>query len=80
MWRVEADVELGIDDHMRLYKDRINPLENLRDEDFFARYRFPKEVVTDLLDIIGPALERNTRRYVTGLHKFYSIHIDLLEI
>ena len=64
MWRVMADGDAEILDafEQRYYRERNNPMETLRDDDFLARYRFPKDVVANLVDIVEPAIERHTHR------------------
>ena len=59
MWRVAADVHFS---RSREYKHRINPLESLSAEDFFDRYRFPKDVVMDMCDVLRRPLERVSNR------------------
>ena len=59
MWRVAVDVDLG-EDGMR--RRRYNPFEEECERDFSSKYRFSKAVFTNLLDIVGPSLERNTLR------------------
>ena len=69
MWRVFADADAKIlnnEQNIRHFRDRYNPLDSLRDIEFKERYRFPKGVVAELVDILEPALERHTHRY-TGL-------------
>ena len=63
MWRVHADIQMA-GGNPRLFKARDNPIENMRDFEFQERYRFPKDVVIELLDILEPSLVRNTHRYV----------------
>ena len=59
MWRVEANVNFN---QIRRYNERINPLETLSDEEFFNRYRFPKNTVSDLCDLIRRPLQRVSNR------------------
>ena len=63
MWRVMADIEMDDAEHRfrRSYRDRFQ-IEDLRDGEFFERYRFTKGIFEELLDILRPALERQTRR------------------
>ena len=60
MWRVEADTHFAASQHF--FRERLNPFESFSDPEFFERYRFYKDHVVELLDIVGPALERPTRR------------------
>ncbi|XP_064620735.1 putative nuclease HARBI1 [Lineus longissimus] len=65
MWRVAADAFFGNGDNVeqtRNFRQRINPFEDFDDDNFFRKYRFPKPIFTELLDILEPALERNTHR------------------
>ena len=64
MWRLQMDEEVQLieENRMKTFKDRINPFEEIRDDEFKARYRFPKGILTELLDIVAPALERDTQR------------------
>ena len=59
MWRVEFDLRAH---QNRIYRNRINPLEYFSDEEFFVRYRFPKNIVRELCDKFRHNLERPTNR------------------
>ena len=59
MWRAAADAHFS---RTREYKNRSNPLENLTEEEFFDRYRFPKDVVIDMCDTLRRPLERASKR------------------
>ena len=65
MWRIVADVNMEIlanEANGRNFRIRDNPIESLSDGEFEDRYRFPKFVLLDLLEILDPALERHTHR------------------
>jgi hypothetical protein len=70
MWRVEANIaveeqlQYGGIDVMRTFKQRINPFEQYREGEFFDKYRFPKEIFGELVDILEPSLDRFSHRYV----------------
>ena len=60
LWRLDFDDFYN--EQSRIYRDRLNPLEELREVEFFERYRFPKSVVCDLCDDFRLNLERSTGR------------------
>lgn len=60
MWRVNFDV--GRDRHVPRYRERVDPFRSTNDVEFFERYRFPKQIVSDLCDQLDPVLRRNTLR------------------
>ena len=64
MWRAAADVDFE-DDFEVMRRQRYNPFEDERENDFFSKYRFSKPVFEDLFEIVGPSLERMTARYGT---------------
>ena len=46
----------------RLLNDRSNPLEEYNDSQFVQRFRLSKESFHELLELIGPDLQRRRRR------------------
>lgn len=60
MWRVEADGHFSSSHHF--YRERQDPLQDYSDDEFVQRYRISREDFMEILDIIGPILERPTRR------------------
>lgn len=46
----------------RVFRERVNQFEKYDDIDFQTRFRFTKETVLHILEIIGPEIERRTRR------------------
>lgn len=51
--------EIRIEKYLR---DRMNPLENLLPHEVKANYRFAPETIMYLVRLLGPALERRTKR------------------
>ena len=47
----------------RQFRDRINTLENFCDEELIERYRFPREGIEDIIDLVkedvGPMCQRS---------------------
>lgn len=46
----------------RVFRDRLNPLESMDDNELFERYRFRRPTITFILNGIHHFLERETRR------------------
>ncbi|CAC5419272.1 unnamed protein product [Mytilus coruscus] len=46
----------------RVFRDRLNPLESLDDEELFDKYRFRRPTITFILNGIHHFLHRETRR------------------
>jgi len=59
MWRIHFDVNAPV---WRRFKERRDPFDMLHDEEFLERYRFPKDVVSDLCEELSPFLLHYTGR------------------
>jgi hypothetical protein len=63
MWRVEGDVAMDVEGHgyrMLTFRNRCNPYEEYTDGECFSRYRFPKPIFGELVDILDASLETRT--------------------
>ena len=71
MWRLE--LEHHFDNSRHHFEERRDPIALYSDSDFVQRHRFNKEQFAELLDIVGPSLERSTRsRAVLGRIRRYT--------
>jgi hypothetical protein len=46
----------------RMFRDRVSPLDIYDDVDLIKRYRMPRHLLLEVIDMIGPALEYPTER------------------
>ena len=46
----------------RVFRDRMNPLDSLSDEELYTKYRFTRNGILFLIDILEPHLKRATKR------------------
>jgi len=60
----------------RVFRDRLNPLTELDEEDFRVRFRLTKSLFCDLLDRIEPELSHSTSKH-GGLLPIYQLAVGL---
>ena len=59
----------------RIFRDRTQNLDTLSDSELICRYRFPRQSIIFLSDLLAPVLQRPTAR-----SKSIPIHIQVIHI
>jgi hypothetical protein len=60
-----AEIVRGNNDNNRrprVFRDRLNPLDYLRDSEIVERYRLPRVFIFELIDLVREDVERPTLR------------------
>lgn len=60
---IGEEMDILIRNHPRRYiRDVENPMESYREDEFIRRYRFPKFIVREILELFGDDLRRINNR------------------
>jgi hypothetical protein len=58
---VEAEAEAAFR-RERVFRDRLNPLDYLRDFEIVERYRLPRHFIFEIIDLVRDDVDRPTAR------------------